>query len=204
MKSTTIITSLLGAIALALPATAEQTAAAANTAVIQQVSQQINARPSTAGEVVKEAIIKTKASSELVLQIVKAAVIAAPEQAEDIRKVAVALAPDSEEEIQIVIASVLQGDQVAAENTDQVNAALDKKDDASIEPKGTEPQKNVVWLTNKGALQEGNRPTNQLPTKVQNTAVSQNQNHNTGGRTQGAGPNGGTVNVKKTTDNGTL
>ena len=191
--------SVLATIALALPATASEASeltqadarvsasAGASTALLNQVSQKINEKPSTAAEVVKQAILQTKASAELVLQIVKVAVLAAPEQAEAIRKVAIALAPDAEKEVEVLIASVLQGDQVAA-NTDAVNAARDGKQNASNEPEGKERKKNTVWLTNRGAIDDGVTDANSLPSKVQDTAFSPNVNHN-----QGANVRGGTT-----------
>ena len=194
---TIITTSLIGAIALAMPATAEETKACASCAscskakapakqanpLLTQVSEKISAKPSTAADVVKQAIIQSKADAELVLQIVKVAVTAAPEQAEAIRKVAIALAPDVKKEVEIMIAAVLNGDEVAA--ADSVKAARDKKKNAGNEPEGREPGKNTVWLTNRGALQEGNTDTNDLPSKVQNTAISPNVNHNQGTAVRG-------------------
>jgi len=194
-----ITTGILATIAMVLPATANEVAqpakadactvssADANTALIQQVSDQISAKPETAGEVVKQAILQSKAGAELVLQIVKAAVLAAPEQAEVIRKVALALAPDAEKDIEVLIASLLEGDQVAAAS-DAANAARDQNKNASNEPEGREPAKNTVWLTNYGALFDGVTDANSLPSKVQDTAISPNVNHN-----QGAIVRGGTT-----------
>lgn len=153
------------------------TAATAGSEIVELVSKQVADKPSEAGNIVKQAIIQVKASDALVLQIVKAAVIEAPDQAEAIRKVAITLAPDAEAEIEIVIASVLQGDQVAAENSKN----------AGHEPEGKEPIKNTVWLTNYGALTEGSDGTivNTLSSKVQNTAKSPNANHNAGATVSG-------------------
>ncbi len=194
MKVTTI-SSLLGALAIALPAVADQAEPLTKTTkaevpakesspLLTQISKQIEAKPSTAAEVVKQAIITSKADAELVLQIVKAAILAAPEQAEAVRKVALALAPDAQKEIEIVILSVLKGDQVAAAS-DKAKAARDLAKNASNEPEGREPAKNTVWLTNRGALQEGNTELNTLRSKIQNTATSPNKNHNTGANVRG-------------------
>ena len=137
-----------------------------------------------AGEVVKQTIIKTKADKDLVLQIVKVAVLAAPEEAEEILKVIAAIAPDAKDEAEVVVASVLQGDQVA-QNSDAANAARDANANAGNEPEGREPQKNTVWLTNWGALFEGNLDSNSLPSFVQNTGISPNVNHNQGAIVRG-------------------
>ena len=184
-----ITTSLLGALVLAVPAVAQkaeqkvetQACVKANDALLAQVSEKITAKPSTAAEVVKQTIIQSKANAELVLQIVKTAVTAAPEQAEAIRKVALALAPDAEKEVEIVIASVLQGDQVAAFEQGAANAG--------DEPAG-DKKPNKVWLSNYGALVEGTdgNLVNSIASHVQNTAQSPNANHN-----QGASVRGGTT-----------
>ena len=191
---------------MALPAIADKPAdcskadacitqvADANVAIIKQVSEKVSVQPSTAAEIVKQAILDAKASDELVLQIVKAAVVAAPEQAEAVHKVAAALAPDAEAEIEVVIASVLQGDQVADAS----------KPNAGDEPEGDEPGKNDVFLTNKGIHKDGatGKGFNGLATKVHGTVFSNNKHHNTGGMSHSGGHGGGTVVVIPVTPNG--
>ena len=153
--------------------------------LLNLVSQKIKAEPSTAAQVVKQAIIESKADAELVLQIVKSAVLAAPDQADAVAKVALALAPDVQKEVQIVITSVLEGDQVAQAGSDRANMAADAKKNAAKEPEGRAPEKNTVWLTNRGAFNDGYVDLNSLPSKVQDTAVSPNVNHNQGAFIQG-------------------
>ena len=195
MKSI-LTTSFAGAIALALPAVAQQqvlqqeecskiqVCADANATVLKQVKDKVAAQPTKAAEVVKQTIIQTKADKDFVLQIAKVAVLTAPEQAEPVRKVIIALAPDAEKEVEVVIASVLQGDQVA-QSSDAANAARDTNANAGNEPEGREPKKNTVWLTNWGALFEGYLESNTLPSFVQNTGISPNVNHNQGANTRG-------------------
>lgn len=160
--------SLIGAIALAMPAAAEEpnanivdginsssnnhdaegvASADLNNPLLIQVTQKISADPSAAAEVVKQAIIQSKADADTVIQIVAAAVTAAPESAESIRKVAVALAPDAASDVKMVISAVLSGDQVAA-----FSFRRGRGRSASMEPSGASPQSNAVWLSPRAAF----------------------------------------------------
>ena len=161
--------SLIGAIALAMPAAAEEpnanivdginssssnnhdaegvASADLNNPLLIQVTQKISADPSAAAEVVKQAIIQSKADADTVIQIVAAAVTAAPECADSIRKVAVALAPDVASDVKMVISAVLSGDQVAA-----FSFRRGRGRSASMEPSGASPQSNAVWLSPRAAF----------------------------------------------------
>lgn len=206
MKTITTI-SLAGALAFALPIQAQQADAQTQTnsdaplstaQLLEGVAGQINDNPSEAGNVVRQAITQSKADTVLVLQIVKAAVLAAPEQAEAISTVAVALAPDAESEIQELIASLLLSYQVA-----------ETEFTGSDEPEGLNPQQNTVFDSNFANFRQGANGSdesgvtqvltstggnfsftmnNSLISRVQNTNNSPNANHN-----QGANANGGTT-----------
>jgi len=187
-----IASTLVGFLAVALPAVANETSKAVvvaevgpHAALLKQVSQDVASAPIQAGEIVKNAIIRSKADIVLVTQIVRVAVSVAPEQAENILKHALAVAPDAKKEVEIIIAAVLQGDEVAALNSDAANKARDGKRDASFQPEGVRIEDNVVWLDNFGALREGKLGSNPLNSWTQNTGASPNAFHNAGGVIEG-------------------
>lgn len=198
MKPTLITSPLVLLLAMAVPALAEPAAkpqqvaqpSDQNAALLQQVSQDVTANPKQAGEIVKQAIIASKADALLVARIVRSAVLAAPEQAEVIRKYALAVAPDAEKEVLAAIAAVLMGDQVAGKyadvQSDKYSDVETDTADAGDEPEGREPEKNTVWLTNHGSLRQGGNP-NPLSSRTPNTGDSPNSNHNQGGVIEGGG-----------------
>lgn len=198
MRPILITSPLVLLLAMAVPAPAEPAAKPQqvvqptdqNAALLQQVSQDVTANPKQAGEIVKQAIIASKADSVLVARIVRSAVMAAPEQADVIRKYALAVAPDAEKEVLAAIAAVLMGDQVAGKyadvKSDKYSDVETDTADAGDEPEGREPEKNTVWLTNTGSLRQGGNP-NPLSSHTPNTGYSPSWNHNQGGVIVGGG-----------------
>lgn len=158
--------------------------------LLQQVSQDVTANPKQAGEIVKQAIIESKADSLLVARIVRSAVLAAPQQAHVIRKYALAVAPDAEKEVVAAIAAALMGDQVAGKyadvQSDKYSDVESETADAGDEPEGSSPEQNTVWLTNHGSLRQGGNP-NPFNSQTPNTGESPNWNHNHGGVIEGGG-----------------
>lgn len=159
------------------------------------VAKQVAADPSRAGEIVKAAIISHKADAALIVQIVKAAVTAAADQADSVRACAIAVAPDARPEIEALIAALLKGDQVAA--TAATRKKLDENANATNEPEGDSPQKNQVWLGNKAPYLYDGR-VNPLRSFTANTENSPNAYHNQTGVIRG----GGTVVVRPTSPTG--
>jgi hypothetical protein len=111
MKRTLSFIALLSTASLSLAApdcqtVSEQTAHAIETSpekLLQTVAQQIAANESCAGEVVKTAILTSKADKELVAQIVETAAATAPKQLQRIADTAIAFAPDAYAEIAAVL-----------------------------------------------------------------------------------------------------
>ena len=186
-------------------ALAVQETLAKQSAIVEQVAKDVAASPKKAGEIVKAAILKSKADAVTVAQIVKVAVLAAPEQTEMICKCAFAVAPDAQKEIKLMLAALDKGDQVAGTSTvvpkEPVHKKLDKKKNASNEPEGDREDENVVWLDNKGAAHQGGQG-NPLDSWTQNTANSPNVNHNQFGLIEGGGTvvGGVPIVVGKTTE----
>ncbi len=96
------------AVPATIPApTAEQAA------IIEQVTQEVKSAPQNAAEIVKNAILKSKADALLVAQIMRAAMLQAPDQAKAIYSMVIAVAPDATGMANLMIAAMLSGDEVA-------------------------------------------------------------------------------------------
>lgn len=117
-----ILTTIVGVSLAAVPAFAEapkqQAPASAPSvvsaeSVLRQLDSDIKASPQQAGQILKAAITASGADTVLVLQMVKTALTAAPEQAEDIMKFATVAAPESMEQIAVLAEAVKNGDEVA-------------------------------------------------------------------------------------------
>lgn len=80
--------------------------AADRSAVLEIVTNQINANPGCACEVVKAAIEGSSADASAVAAIVEAAAVAAPDQMRLVAQCAIAVAPDSLTKVQSVIAKL--------------------------------------------------------------------------------------------------
>lgn len=77
--------------------------------ILETVAKQVAANETCAGDVVKAAIIASKADKQLVAQIVETAVTAAPKQLETIAKTAIAFASDVHTEIATVLQRIDSG-----------------------------------------------------------------------------------------------
>jgi hypothetical protein len=77
--------------------------------VLQIVDRSIRLNPTCACEIVKAAILTSKADVKLVASIVEVAAVAAPDQLRIVAQCAVAVAPDSLEAVQAVLAKLDPG-----------------------------------------------------------------------------------------------
>lgn len=80
--------------------------AAERSSVLEIVTEQINANPGCACEVVKAAIEGAQADPTLVAAIVEAAAVAAPDQMRLVAQCAIAVAPDALGKVQAVVAKL--------------------------------------------------------------------------------------------------
>jgi len=86
-------------------------------AVIEQVSKDVKTAPENAAEIVKNAILSSKADSLMVAQIMRAAMLQAPGQARSIYNAVIAVAPDATGMVNLMLAAMLNGDEVAGEDS---------------------------------------------------------------------------------------
>jgi len=85
--------------------------------VIEQVFKDVKAAPENAAEIVKKAILSSKADSLMVAQIMRVAMLQAPGQARSIYNAVVAVAPDATGMVNLMLAAMLNGDEVAGEDS---------------------------------------------------------------------------------------
>lgn len=117
--------------------------------VVAIVDAQVTAHPDCACEIVKTAIIASKASSEEVARIVEAGVMAAPEHMRLIAQCALAVAPDALPNVQAVLANLdpaAGGDGSDSKSSKDSKDAKDAKDAKEVSDPKAEQWDPLVFI----------------------------------------------------------